>query len=102
MFFDLNSGVIEEFTVEDIVEYDNANHRVLHLTLLTDLGETKYRICADGNEGPLEAIKRELENTKNQIKNEGLHFKINEFPERSYIYITYPDGVTKKYTGQRL
>jgi hypothetical protein len=99
-YFDLNSGTIQDFKVEEIVE--TAGFRVLHLTIETDLGVVKYRICADLNEGPLEVIRDNLNKALEYVKNNESHFGINEYLVRSYIFIRFPDGNVKKYTAQRL
>lgn len=99
-YFDLNSGTIQDFKVEEIVEENN--YKVLHLTIETDMATVKYRICADLNEAPLEGIRDNLNEALNQIKNNEGRFGINEYLVRHYIYITFPDGNVKKYTAQRL
>jgi len=101
-YFDLNSGTIADFKVQEFIEKENDNFKVLHLTIETNLAVTKYRICADRNEGPLEVIKDNLNEAKEQVKNSESRFGINEFLERNYIFVTYPDGKVKKYTAQRL
>jgi hypothetical protein len=99
-YFDLNSGTIQDFKVEEIVE--ESDFKVLHLTIETDLGTVKYRICADLNEGPLGVIRNNLNEALDQVKNSENRFGINEYLVRDYIFITFPDGNIKKYTAQRL
>ena len=100
--FDLNSGTIEDFKVEEIEEKDG--YKVLHLTIETHLEIVKYRIAADTREPSLEAIRDDLNKALNQAKNNECCFGIDEYKERSYISVTFPNGngKRKQYTAQRL
>jgi hypothetical protein len=100
-YLDLNSGIIQEYNVEEIVEAPNS--RVLHLTIFTEFGLAKYRICEDSNEGPLEVIRDDLSKALSQaIKSRSAHFGINEFKERYYLFMKFPDGSLKQYTGGKM
>jgi hypothetical protein len=98
--FGVNYSTIQDFKIEEVQE--TSGSIVLHLSVFNDAGQTKYRICHDRNEPDLNLIKTSLETGLQQAFNTDKDFIINEYLERSYIYVNYPDGETKQYTAQRL
>ncbi len=95
----LNSVSIQDYKIETVVE-DN-KRKVLHLTISTEKSIRKFWICPDLNQPDLLFIKNDIERGL-KISIDGKNsFGINEYPEKSNLYITYPDNRIKKYTGQQ-
>jgi len=97
----LNTGLISSFTVERINESEN--YSVIHLSIHTDVSSVSYRICADTRQPNLDDIYEDLKNTLELVMNEeDSYFKINEYLERNYVFITYPDGRIAQYTANKI
>lgn len=98
-----NSGLILEYSVNIIQETnDRRTFNVIHMNITSETIDLKYRISSDDNHPDLNIICQELNSGLNQAFNSELPFGISEYSERMYIFITYPDGNTKKYTAVRL
>ncbi|MDR2718686.1 MAG: hypothetical protein LBB89_11585 [Treponema sp.] len=103
-YFALNPGTIDKFNVEEVIEKNNkGEYSVLHLTILTEFGENKFRIH-EKKQDLLEVIKNKLNEALTEISkaDNDKFFSISVVEARSYLYIYYPDGEVEKYSGQKL
>ncbi len=99
-----NSGEIQNFEINRIEEtHKNLTTplEVLHLTVISECITVKYRISGDANY-TLNYIEQRLNEAKKIVMSSDHSLGINEYLERSYIYVFYPDGDMHRYTGQRL
>jgi hypothetical protein len=98
--FGVNYGKIQGFEIKEIQETPDC--KVLHLGVYNDAGWTKYRICDDIREPDLNLIRKNLEEGLTQAQSTDKDFMINEYIERDYIFVKYPNGETKQYSAQRV
>jgi hypothetical protein len=99
----LHCGIIEEFTINKVKEkHETGIHEVLHLSITTDMSLIQYRICPDYRAPDIEIIRNDLKKGLTAAKNPDIHFGINEYFERNYIFIEYPNGESKQYTANKL
>jgi len=98
--FNLNSGEILSSNIQMVNE--QGGHTVIHLEITTDLATTKFRISSDSTHPDINRISQELRQGLQASQRPAGAFGINELPERAYIYVTYPNGNSEKYTGSRL
>ncbi|HNZ28075.1 MAG TPA: hypothetical protein PK385_04350 [Spirochaetota bacterium] len=98
-YLNLNSGTIQNFSVSQVAE--SSDLIVVHVTIDTDLGTTKYRICED-TRATIKDIINDFNNGLNTAKSSDADFYINEYQERDYIFVTFPNGETKQYTAKRI
>ncbi|MEQ2355760.1 hypothetical protein [Pseudoalteromonas piscicida] len=96
--FNLNSGQIQEYKVQVVTEnHPNGKLDVIHLLINSEYYSVKYRICTDERHPDLKVIEQNLL----QGLNSG-DFGINEYLERSYIFVNYPSGSTAQYTANKI
>ncbi len=96
----LNSGHIQDFEVEQITE--KSGHIAAVVTIYTDRENTKYRVSNDDRHPDLGEIMTNLKTGLQAAKDTDADFQINEYSEREYLFVTYPDGKTEQYTGSRV
>ncbi|OWV09653.1 hypothetical protein [Fibrobacter sp. UWB5] len=96
----LNPCAITNFTINIVKE--NANLDVIHLTIDTEDGSLKYRICCDDREPNLLSIQNQLNAGLSQVLNGNVDIELREYIERDYLFIKYPNGVTKQYTARKI
>lgn len=99
-----NSGEIINLEIERVEESRpnlTSSFEVIHLTIVSEYLTIKYRVSGDANY-TLDYIEQKLNEAKNIVMSSDKSLGINEYLERSYIYIFYPDGDMQKYTGQKL
>lgn len=96
----LNSGELGEGNLKLITEDDG--FQVLHLELKSEKAHVKYRICHDTREPDLILIKNDIQDTLDDVLGTEKDLVIDEYLERSYIYITLKDGTYKQYTAQKI
>jgi hypothetical protein len=103
-YFHLNSGQIQNYDVVLVNEqYDNITITVVNVTIETDLGITKYRIASDDRHPNINRIEDSFEKgLSDALNNETSNIKINEYSERSYVFVDFPDGTSAQYTGARI
>lgn len=95
-----NPCEITNFSTDIVTE--SANFDVIHLTIDTEDGPLKYRICCDDREPSLSTIQKDLNAGLSQVVNGNVDIEFSEYPERSYLFIKYPNGVTKQYTATKI
>ncbi|MFA6062858.1 MAG: hypothetical protein WC736_09680 [Gallionella sp.] len=96
----LNSGHIQDFEVELVTE--ESGPVVAVVTIYTDRENTRYRVNSDGRHPDLDRIVTNLKSGLQAAKDTDADFQINEYSERTYLFVTYPDGKTEQYTGARV
>ena len=98
-----NSGLIQDYSV-DIVQETSDDHTfgVIYMSITSETVNLKYRISSDERHPDLNVIHQDLNAGLSQAVNSELPFGINEYHERTYIFITYPNGDIKQYTANRL
>lgn len=99
-YLHLNSGTIDTCDVEKVTE-SNGNI-VIHLSINTDKDEIRYRICTDTRQPNLDDIFNDLNSLVLMVRSASANLQINEYLERSYIYVTYPDERILQYTANRI
>lgn len=100
-YLHLNSGLISDYSVEIVNESND--YRVIHLSIYTDVSIVSYRICTDTRQPNIDNIYRNLNDALLSVKtNANISLNINEYLERNYIFITYPDGNIIQYTASRI
>ena len=96
------SGQIRDYKIEE--KLDNS----IYVTIIIDTLEAtivlKYRIAPDTNQPELSQIKKDFEEGLRLAKeNNSNNISIEEYLERSYIFVKFPNvDSTKKYTAQRI
>jgi len=96
----INSEGIEDYEVAEVQE--ESGYTCLHVTIVTYSDQVKYRVCYDDNQPDLAAIKADLKAGLERAKQTEDDIYLNEYPERSYLSVTYPDGTVKKYTATKI
>jgi hypothetical protein len=100
-YFIRNKGDISDYSINFTEEATNFS--VIHLLIETDRGSITYRICSDSRQPDLNRIYSDLDSALTYVmNNENAEFEINEYLERNYIFVTYPDGKTLQYTASIL
>lgn len=100
-YFHHNSGFILEFWVERIAA-DATGKDFIHVIIEHERGRVEFRISADSNHPDINAIESCLAQGLKAAKESDASLQINEYKERYYLFVTYPDGEMKKYTGSRV
>lgn len=92
----LNEGYISNYSVEKIDE-------VIILTILGDIS-VKYKIYSDQRHLDIDKIYTTLKTALDDSKDdENANFKISEYLERNYIFVTLPNQEDSiKYSAQKL
>ena len=102
-YFHLNSDKIQGFDVRLVKETANGlTFDVILMNIVTGYINVTYRICDDDRHPDINKIKGDLELGLNQAAASNLPFGVNEYPERDYIFVTYPGGQTAQYTAKRI
>lgn len=97
-----NSDDIQEISIERITETKNDyTFDVIHLGVISETRNLKYRISGD-ERFTIDYIESKLNQFKDEILHPDSSFGINEYLERFYIYVTYPDGETDQYTAHKI
>lgn len=92
----INPGKLNSYSLE--IE----NQKIL-LNLSTDLFEASYKISSDTRNPDLNKIYNDLNEELNFVKeNNNAIFKITEYLERYYIYVTFHNGKLEQYTAHKL
>ena len=99
--FNLNSGEIQNYNVEIIPEGDGS-FKAIYVDINTDYGNHKFRITKDDRHPDTDAIANKLEKGLKEAQQEAKAFNINEYPERHYLFVSYPNGEQAQYTGKKL
>ncbi len=101
--FNLNSGVIQNFDV-NLTQETNEGYTfdVIYLRICSETVDVSYRINSDERHPNINIIYNSLKVGLQQAQNSDLSFEISEYLERSYIFVTYPDGQVMQYTAQRI
>lgn len=99
-YFHHNSGYIHEFQVKRVTEA--AGNNVIHVTINHERGEVSFRISTDTRHPNIDIIESRLLQGLTTAKETDAPLQINEYEERFYLFVTYPDGTTEQYTGSRL
>ena len=92
----------------EIIDFDicvvkeREDFEVIHLTIKTEDGCLKYRICSDEREPNLSMIQRELNSGLSKARDDDADIEITEYMERDYLFVRYPDGTSKQYTAQKI
>ena len=97
MFFS-NPGNIQHY------EIDNVSDASIEVKIFTDSpkGEHVYIISKDTRHPDLEVIKSEIRNGLQIVKNNGGDIEFHEYVERDYIFVKFPSGQEKQYTGRKI
>lgn len=96
----LNSGHIQDFEVEQVAE--ESGHIAAVVTIYTDREIAKYRVSNDDRHPDLGRIVTDLKAGLQAAKDTDADLKINEYSERMYLFVTYPNGKIEQYTGSRV
>ncbi|WP_100915739.1 hypothetical protein [Pseudoalteromonas spongiae] len=101
--FNLNSGQIQAYDVKVVTETrGNSTFDAIHLSITSEYYSVNYRICNDERHPDLKVIEQNLlQGLKATHQGTG-DFSINEYLERSYIFVSYPNGSTSQYTANRI
>ena len=97
--FNFNSGMIQNFNVQLVTE--TGGNIVVHLEIITDINVTKFRISSDTRCPDINDIANKLQQGLQASMNTNTPFGIDEYSDRMYIFVNYPDGSTEQYTGSR-
>ncbi len=85
-YLQLNTGLIDDYSVEIVNESEN--YRVINLSIYTDVSNVSYRICADTRQPNIDDIYSNLNSALALVKaSADSNIKINEYLERNYIYL---------------
>jgi len=98
--FHLNSGCIQDFEIEIVTQA--SDYVAAILTIHTDRGNFKFRVSKDLRHPDLDQIVSNLKSGIQTAKETDAYFQINEYHDRTYLFVTYPDGTTEQYTGSRV
>ncbi|WMN84135.1 hypothetical protein [Vibrio parahaemolyticus] len=101
--FNLNSGQIQAYNVQVVTEnHPNGAFDVIHLSITSEYHIVNYRICNDERHPDLKVIEQNLLQGLTAAHQGSGDFGINEYLERSYIFVNYPNGSTAQYTANRI
>jgi len=93
-------GLLQNYDIK--IDKNNAGVDNIFLTIYTNVNVIRYIIWSDRRHPDLNLIYNDLINGLNRAKNSAnIVFEISEDPERMYIFVTYPDGITKQYSAIR-
>jgi len=99
----LNSSSIRRFSVQVTSEIANGYaFDVIDLNVGTDAFEIRYRIVSDTRHPNISQIKQDLESGLTQARDSSACFDVNEYLERDYIFVTFPNGKQEQYTARRI
>ena len=99
----LNSGAIQSFDVTLAQETkDGHTLDVVHMSITSETADVRYRVVSDTRHPDINIIHQDLDSGLNQAINSDFPFGINEYLERAYIFVTYPNGETAQYTATRI
>ena len=96
----LNSGHIQDFEVNLVPE--ESGRDVAVVIIYTEKESTKFRISTDDRHPNLKKIMVNLKSGLQMAMDTDKDFMINELPERTYLFVTYPSGNQEQYTGSRV
>lgn len=99
----LNSGEIQVYDVQVVTENNQyGKNDVIYLSITSEYDIVKYRICKDERNPDLNVIAENLSKGLLAAEQDSGDFGINEYLERSYIFVKYPNGSTAQYTANRI
>ena len=98
-YFHLNSGCIQGFAVNKMTNSNGVE--VVDVTIDHEEGSNSFSISTDENHRNLNSIEADLVQGLTTAKETDAPFQINEYKERFYLFVIYPDGRQEKYTGSR-
>jgi len=98
--FHLNSGRIQDFEIEIVTQA--SDYVAAILTIYTDRENFKFCVSKDPRHPDLDRIVSNLKSGIQTAKETDADFQINEFNDRNYLFVTYPDGTIGEYTGSRV
>jgi hypothetical protein len=75
---------------------------VIDLFVNSSVGSHHYRVCSDDRHPDLNQIHLNLNSGLNSSSNGLGDFSIDEYLERSYIFVSYPNGETAQYTASKV
>lgn len=99
-YFHLNSGQIQECSVNFVTE--PSGNVVLHFYIATDSEVTTYRVYNDDREPNIQQIYAEINSCVVNVKQNNSDLDVNEYLERSYIFVTLPNGSSKQYSANKI
>ncbi|HHQ4895762.1 TPA: hypothetical protein ACSP31_003821 [Aeromonas veronii] len=101
--FNFNSSQIQSYNVQVVTEsHPDGKYDVIHLSITSGHHSVKYRICNDERHPVLNVIEQNLLQGLSATQQGAGDFGINEYLERSYIFVSYPSGSTVQYTANRI
>ena len=99
-YLHMNSSSVQEFKVE---RGARNGAEVLNITITTEEEEVKYEIWADTRHPDLTRIESDFNEGLNKAVNEDKDISINEYLDRCYLYIIFPDKKElKQYSANRV
>ena len=95
-----NPCEITNFDVRIVKERED--FEVIHLTIETEDNCLKYRVCSDEREPDLSLIQRDLYSGLSKVRDDNADIEIEEYMQRDYLFVRYPDGTSKQYTARKI
>lgn len=98
--FHKNSGEIQNYDIQIVSEKDGID--VIYITIETDLGISKYRIASDTHHPDIKKIADRFSVRLKIAKESNADFQINEYEERMYLFVDFPDKKNLQFTGSKI
>lgn len=95
-----NPCAIISYSVTTVQE--NPELQVIHLTIVSEDQTLKYRIWADEREPNLSSILAELNAGFSNARNGNSDIEVTEYTERDYLFVKYPNGISKQYSARKI
>jgi hypothetical protein len=99
--FHKNNGNIQEFEVR--IQQDTNGIDRVYISIITDIESSKYWIVNDERHSDLNLIQEDIHNALDlALNNIEKSFSINEYEERTYLFVKDSNGLQKQYTGKEI